>query len=283
VKCTRCARPVRDGTSICPYCDAILDESILGILPPDHDEDTPLPEPVPPAAAGPKERPKVRRAPVEDLPPRSADKPHPPYSEEPSRYGEEDGQHHWTADGASQAAGPRNPSREPDASTAKTEPASSSTEQFFRMLGRGWSAFRGLQFEEKLTAAAAAGLSLMSLMPWKTTLAEGEETGLLSGGFWTLLLGALAGASIWARGAKRERLLPRDRWPLVAIGAGALSAIIGAITVATSFERTMHAGRLFSIAWPSFGAYGALLSAAGLVLGGTLTLMRERQSAARER
>ncbi len=246
---------MKDGTCICPYCDAILDESILGTLPPDHDEDTPQPDLVlPPATSSLKVRPKVRRAPVEDLPPRTTERT-----------------------SGDEAPGDAWPSARRVASTARTRQASAG-EQLFTMLGSGWAAFRRLQFDEQLTVAAVAGLCVMSLMPWRTTLAEGDETGLLSGGAVTFLLAGLAGVSIWARGSDKERLLPRRRWPLVAIGAGALSVAIGAIAAATSFERTMLAGQQFLIAWPGFGAYGALLGAAGIVLGGSLTLMRERQS-----
>jgi hypothetical protein len=47
VKCPSCHKAVKDGAAICPHCEAILDESILGAIPDDNDD---APENTPPAS-----------------------------------------------------------------------------------------------------------------------------------------------------------------------------------------------------------------------------------------
>jgi hypothetical protein len=60
------------------------------------------------------------------------------------------------------------------------------------------------------------------------------------------------------------------------MGAGALAALIAIVFVATSFEKGMRAGREVSLSEPSFGVFLAIISAAGVVVGGLLTLKREK-------
>jgi hypothetical protein len=268
VKCTACHRDVDDGTSICPHCEAILDASFLGDLPSRGEDDTPVPQPFPSRRQGPA--PKVRRAPVEDLPARPGRTPPPAVQRgvyEPGGGG-----------------GPRAAGALPDASVgidedpeAETQPAGGRPDHLPMELSRSWAAFRRLDFEDKLTAVSAAALALMSAMPWRTSLADGDEIGLLGWGLFSLALAGIAGATIWARIAGKSRPLSGPQWPMVAIASGGASALTSAIAILASFERTAQFGTQVTTAWPAFGAFGAVLCSGGVLLGGTLTLMRLRR------
>lgn len=268
VKCTACQRAVADGTSICPHCDAILDFSFLGDLPTDAGEDTPVPKPVRPApGTGTRSPPpKVRRAPVDDLPPRPV-----PQQAVPPPAPERETFAHGAA--ALPAAG-----LDLDASPEdETQPAGDLEDHVHPELARGWAAFRSLSFEDKLTAGSASALALMSAMPWRSSLADGDELGILGWGVLTLALAAAAGASLWARRAGKQRPLSGAQWPLLAIACGGAAVAVSAVAIVTSYERTIQFGAKMTTAWPAFGAYGAVLCAGGVLLGGLLTLMQVRR------
>jgi hypothetical protein len=269
VKCTACHRAVADGTSICPHCDAILDASFLGDLPSRGEDDTPVPQSLPSRRQGPA--PKVRRAPVEDLPVRPAQAPLPAV--------------HPGAFEAGERGGPRaGVGALPNASVgidegleAETQPAGGAPDDLYLELSRSWAAFRRLSFEDKLTAVSAVALALMSAMPWRTSLADGDELGLLGWGLLSLALAGMAGATIWARVAGKSRPLSGPQWPMATIASGGASALTSAIAILASFERTAQFGSQMTTAWPAFGAFGAVLCSGGVLLGGTLTLMRLRR------
>lgn len=260
MKCTACHRAVDDGTSICPHCDAILDASFLGDLPSRGEDDTPVPQPLPSRRQG--SAPKVRRAPVEELP-----------AVQPGAFE------------AGERGGPRaGVGALPDASVgidespeAETQPAGGAPDDLYLELSRSWAAFRRLSFEDKLTAVSAVALALMSAMPWRTSLADGDELGLLGWGLSSLALAGIAGATIWARMAGKSRPLSGSQWPMAAIASGGISALTSAIAILASFERTAQFGAQVTTAWPAFGAFGAVLCSGGVLLGGTLTLMRLRR------
>jgi hypothetical protein len=112
-------------------------------------------------------------------------------------------------------------------------------------------------------------------MPWRST-PDGDDMGLMTSGMFTLLLGVGAIASIWARTTNKLPALPRGKFPFAAIGAGALSALICIVAAFTSFERGVKAGREVTTSEPAFGVILAVLCAAGVVVGGVLTLKREK-------
>ncbi len=213
--------------------------------------------------------PKVRRAPVDDLPARSRS----PVSAEPGS---------GPAVGHSFDSGPTAPppalqQAVDSAPEAQTQPATELEDGVHPELLRSWRAFQRLGFEDKLTAGSAGALALMSAMPWRSSLAEGDEIGILGWGIATLALAVAAGASIWARRAGKQRPLAGAQWALLAIASGGAAAVAGVVAILTSSERTLQFGAQVTTAWPSFGAYGAVLCSGGVVLGGLLTLVQARK------
>ncbi len=308
MKCTSCSKTLKDGTSICPHCDAILDDSFLGSMPGgDHGEDTPLPEEAaPPRASGPKKtvparptraaaprtapsqpaakKPAVRRrAPVEEAEPEEA----PPEPAAPAEGGYVNKySQYWTdEEPAPKKSAPRPAaaaSAAPAASAAKpgaADPAAPGDElgdplQYVKPV---WNAFLGLHFEDKLTVISGMSLSLMACTPWHST-AESDDLGLLGWGFFALLLGGLGVVSVWARHTgKLEKVIPSAKMPLLAQAAGGLSALIAFLSIVGGFERAARNGKTELVGWPGFGAWLSLVCAALLVLGGVLTAKREKQ------
>ena len=39
MKCTSCQKNVADDAAVCPFCDAVLDPSLLDMAPPEEDDD----------------------------------------------------------------------------------------------------------------------------------------------------------------------------------------------------------------------------------------------------
>lgn len=280
--CTSCSKKVKDGTSVCPHCDAVLDESILGDIPDDSVDDTPIPEaparrPVP---ASKKATTVARKpAPVSRPAPSAAARPaarpaaakKPAYQNKYSQYWEEEaGDEEEDAGGAPAPAAPG----KADYDTSLGSGSESDPLQQIKGL---WSVFLALHFEDRLTASAAGLLVLMSFMPWRSLAEEGDAMGLLTAaGFFSVLLAVGAVLTIWARRAGKLPAVPREKMPLATIGLGGLAALICVVDAFTSYEKGVKAGRAVLVSEPSFGVFLALVCAAGVVLGGILTLKRER-------
>lgn len=284
MKCTSCQKTVKDGTSICPHCDAVLDESILGAMPAGDDDggdDTPPPAPAPKKSSGARKAAR-KPAPVE-AEPEAAPQKKPPASE--GKYTNKYSQF-WTEDDppakpvTSQPKGMQmGASGEgivPEAHPGEKASSSSDVVDPLETLKGMWAAFLALHFEDKLTTSAAAGLVVSAFMPWRTT-PEGDEMGLIGTGFFTALLAVCAVVFIWARKTGKAPALSRDKFPLGAIGAGALSALFCLVAVVGSYEKSVKGGKEVTLSEPAFGVAMAILFAAGIVVGGVLTLKREKK------
>ncbi|MFN7131440.1 MAG: zinc ribbon domain-containing protein [Myxococcales bacterium] len=312
MNCTSCGKRVKDDAAICPHCDAILDTSFLGDLPEggNDDDDTPPPEPEPPrpsrparpapnarpAAAAPKPttqarpaRAPLRKAPLPvDEPEEEATIPPPAepkagpggYVNKYSQYWEEEPGEKKAAPaatGAAERSGPPRPSLPADSGAMRSEDFDPL--DYFR---RAWAWFKSLHFEDRLTTASAVSLVFFSLWPWRST-PEGDEIGLLTWGFVTSMLAAAAIAAVWARKDARFEGISLSWFPKGTIGVGGLSALICAIYAITAFERQTVAhgfGRtgkeVVTLSSPSLGVFLALLAAAGVGVGGFLTMKREK-------
>jgi len=287
VNCPSCKKPVKDGASICPHCDAVLDESILGSVPEDTVDDTPVPEAKPKKkpAAKPGAKPATGKKPAARRPAPVAEPD--PEAEEEKKKDEApsfaDGKYknkysqYWTEeDGAKGAAVEK--AEAPLAPTSLSPDMAEGDQPVdpLEMLKGTWAAFLALHFEDKLTVAASMGAVISAFMPWKSTTTDGDEMGLLGSGFFTTCLAITAIVSVWARKSNKVPSVPRGKFPLAAVGAGALSALFCIIAGISAYQRGVVAGKAATISEPSFGVFLALIAAAGMIVGGILTLKREK-------
>lgn len=280
--CSSCSKKVKDGTAVCPHCDAVLDESILGSIPEDSVDDTPIPAAPArrPAPSSKKPTTVARRPAPVQRPAPSAPRPaagkKPAFENKYSQYWEDDG----ADEGGDEDRAPQPAAARPaggGSAAYESDLGSGSETDPLQQLKGIWASFLALHFEDRLTAGSAGLLILMSLMPWRTLAEDGDAMGLLTGaGFFSVLLGAGALASIWARRAGKLAFVPRGRMPLAALGAGGLAALVCVIDAFTSYEKGVKAGRAVLVSEPSFGVFLAVVCAAGIVLGAILTLKRER-------
>ncbi|HEY3452821.1 MAG TPA: hypothetical protein VGK67_41135 [Myxococcales bacterium] len=289
--CSSCHKTVKDGTSICPHCDAVLDESILGAMPEgngdDEAEDTPPPKPAPkkPAAkASTGKRPAAARKPA---PVRAEEEPPEPDEEPKARQPliQNDGkfvskyQQYWTEDDPpAKPPAPKGP-QSGEGVVAELGPVRGGHDPELVdpmvTLKNLWKGFAESHFEDKMTIASAAMLIVCNFMPWRST-PDGDDMGLMTHGIFTFLLACLSLATIWARKSVKISAIPPNKFPLGTIGAGGLAALVALIFVVTSFEKGVRAGRTVTLSEPSFGVFLAIISAAGIVVGGLLTLKREK-------
>ena len=276
MQCPSCHKAVKDGTSICPNCDAVLDESILGAMPDDNaeGEDTPPPAPAPKKPAG-RKSPAAPAAKAEkaEKPAAAAKSGSGAYTNKYSQY--------WTEDEApaKKPSGAPAPSASPAPATrAELEEKGESASEVdpLNQLKGVWGGFLGLHFEDKLTAICGVAMVVAMFFPWRTVDDGDSDMGLLTWGLWTALLGILAVAGIWLRKSGKLASIPRNLFPLTAVGAGGLSLIIAVIYSFTAFEKGVRAGKETMIAEPGFGAVLAALCGAGMIVGGMLTLKREK-------
>ena len=270
MNCPSCKKTVKDGTSICPHCDAVLDESILGAMPDDDAvEDTPPPE------VAPKKVAKRKPAPVSAAKPAAAAKAAPTgaYTGKYAKYWTDDETDSPSPAAAAMQQQKSNGSGAPEVPAASKEPSENDP---FQQLKGIWTGFLALHFEDKLTAFSSFFLAVMAFMPWRTTVADGDDMGLLTWGFWTACLGFLSIAGIWLRKTGKLASIPRSLMPISAVAAGGLSALICVIFAFTSYERGVKDGKEGVLSEPAFGVFLALGCAALLVVGGMLTLKREK-------
>ncbi|MGI5864786.1 MAG: zinc ribbon domain-containing protein [Myxococcales bacterium] len=271
MNCPNCQKSCDDGVTFCPHCDAVLDTSFLGGIADapdggDGEDNTPVPEARP---ARPSRKPAARprrRAPIEEREP----EPEPEPRAAPVGAGKYD--QYWTDD----EPPVRQLKLERKAeSPAEYEKFESDIEDPGEQIKALWSAFLGLHFEDKLTAACSIGLFVMSFMPWRST-PDSEVMGFLTWGFLCTFASIGALAAIWIRKAGKLGFLPRAKVPFLSTGAGTLAACVAALSAVSSYETTSQLGARIVLSSPSFGVFLSLLAACGVVVGGVLTARRER-------
>lgn len=310
MNCPSCGKNVKPGTSICPFCDAIVDDSFLGDLSAvgGDDDDTPVPDappqfeqrparparpPRPARAAGggaaaaraAAPRPVRRRAPVRPAPvPLDEPEPEaPPQKAGPGGYVNKYSQY-WEEDEEPTPAPSRNSAPRPSLSAVdgKDEPPETmSSEELDPTLyfKNAWAWFQQLHFEDKLVTSSSAALAFFSMWPW-TTGQYGDTLGIVTWGFVTLLLAASAVGSVWGRGNPRFETVPQHLFPKVTICLGALAALICAIFAITArTTETIGFGprpEVVTVASAASGVYLSLLASCVVAVGGFLTMKRER-------
>lgn len=228
---------VRDGTAICPHCEAILDTSILGPMPDAHEEDAPVRQ-KPPA-----KRPSRARKPASVASAQGDD----------VRYGTQ-----------------RNPAAREPSETATAATLGDPFEQLRDIA----TSFRKLHFEDKLTTASAALLVLASFFPWRST-DDGDDLGILTVGFVTAACGVGVLSAVWLRSSGKLLGMLRRMLPLAVLGLGGLAAVIAITFALTARQRMVRTGVAIMVAEPDFGAYLAIMAATGVLVGAFLARKHE--------
>ena len=213
-----------------------------------------------PAPISDPPKPKAEVAQSKSSPPKPTTGKKPAYE---GKYAE-----YWTEEEEPSDAGkPEDPDHKPEAESEVVQPS--------EQIKAVWSAFLSLHFEDKMTTGAAVAMGLMTFMPWRSTT-DTDEMGLFGPGFFVMVFAVVAVLAIWLRKTGRIPKVSRGNFPLLTIGAGAFAALIGVISAFTAFSKGVKGGQTVTTGWPAFGVFCAILCAAGVVVGGLLTLKREK-------
>lgn len=310
VKCPSCKKAVKDDQAVCPHCDAVLDESILGPMPDDNGE---MPAPAPrkkapqkaaarataraparapaPAASRRPLRPAPLPAPdPEEQPAPEDDEAEAPPSARPQetsaaskydQYWEEDdydkkarAEREAAKGSAGQAAG-RSTAAAASPKSGDDTGMEELTEQIKSTVAAAWKWFAALDFEDKLTTGAAGFLWVMSFMPWRSHVDTGDDMGLMTWGFVTMLIATAVVGGVWARTSEKLPQVPEKAWTFYPMVTGGLAALICLAFIIGSFEWGQLAGRTVLRASPSFGAFFALLGGGVIAIAGYLRKRRQ--------
>ncbi|MDP2273650.1 MAG: hypothetical protein Q8K32_23120 [Archangium sp.] len=258
MKCTSCKKNVADDAAVCPFCDTVLDPSLLDASPPE-DDDEPAPPPRRPAprpgvkpatkpgvkkvAAKPavkKRATNVPRTEEEDDALIAAEKKERAANDWRSQVSEED----WKAN---QGKAP-----EKFVATKAMDPelAMGATKQYL------WE----LSMADKLALAGTSVLLISTFFPWKETVAEGDVLGVFSSGILVTLLASMAVAGIIIRTRKTMPTLnPLLPW-VAQLGCVGVSALWCLVYMKLSWDSTPAMSSVGNYeVWVSKPAFGLIL------------------------
>jgi len=261
VKCPGCSAEVADGTSICPSCDYIIDDTFLGSAPASAPEERgegdtnpgfKRPSP-PPTRSGKKRKAPAKKAKKANGSARDIPEPLPspvPLSPTmPTRYA------------------PESPGARSATSYSPVFSPEETMDDAKLFLG-------GLTTADKLTLIGG-GLSLLcSFFPWKETAAEGEVIGLQSLGIVATGLMALAMAAVVGRGRRSFHINPAAMW-LVQLACSGGTIVWCLVFIKLSWDPTeahsVDGNMLMATSKPAMGVYlgaaGGIIAAAGTLMG----------------
>jgi hypothetical protein len=283
MKCYSCQKNVADDAAVCPFCDAVLDPSLLDAAPPeDNDDEAPPPPPKRPATkpgAKPVARPGAKpgmkkpgtKPAVAAVKKRASNVP---------RTEEEDDAHHaqqkkekaaandWRSQ-VSEEDWKENQGKGPEKFVANKamdpELAMGATKQYL------WD----LAFADKLALAGSSILLISTFFPWKETVAEGDVLGVFSSGIIVTLLSSMAVAGIIIRTRKTMPTLnPLLPW-VAQLGCVGISALWCLVYIKLSWDSTPAMSSVGNyevwVSKPSFGlilgVMAAVLSIVGTIFG----------------
>jgi hypothetical protein len=262
MKCTSCNKTVAEDAAVCPYCDAVLDPSLLDAAPPDDDGDEPRPPPRKPvgkpltrpgvkkvlkkkpvAGARPKPKPRVED---DDEPPPTAKKP--------------DWRDSVSAEDWKEGAG-----REKEAFVVdralNPDDAMLKTRQYL------WS----LPLADKLALAGSSVLLISTFLPWKETVKDGDVLGVFSSGVIVTLLAAMAVAGLLVRTLKSMPTLnPLLPWA-AQLGCVGISGVWCLVYIMLSVDSTLVQSSIGNqqiwASKPSLGVFIAVVAGVISILG----------------
>lgn len=298
LNCPGCGTKVADGTSICPKCDYIIDQSFLSSEPPagnnDDDEATgaaPDPRqagtsrPVRPVGApgsktgttgkvravsvtgksGPRPAVAAGKSVTGRTGPRPAVRPAPP-----SRAPEPAPEPETRAEPPPRQSilPPANPNRTFSTGTKIVAPE--------QMMEEAREFITDLSRADKLAFAGAAAVVLSCFLPWKETAVDGDVLGLMSSGLGALLLALLVMGALVLRVRKSmPRLNPLVPWMAQLLGS--VSCVLyTVVTLRFSIDSTevpsAIGNAMIMNSSPSLGVFIALLGGLGAMAGSLLGL-----------
>ena len=220
MKCTSCRKTVDDDAAVCPYCDAVLDPSLLDASPPEEDE-------APPPPRRPAPKPGVKK--VGTKPATAAvKKPAAPVKKAKAVQEWEDQQaadekaKDWRSQ-ISEEDWKENQGKAPEKFVANKaldpELAMGATKQYLM----------DLALADKLALAGTSLLLISTFFPWRETVAEGDVLGIMSSGILVTILSAMAVAGIIIRTRKTmPNLNPLLPWvaQLGCVGVAAVGCLV---------------------------------------------------------
>ena len=236
MKCTSCQKNVADDAAVCPFCDAVLDPSLLDMAPPEED-DAPRP---PPKKVAPKTgaRPGVKPAAKPGVK-KPATKTAAPVKKKPAPPPEED-------DEPAPAQGNKNDWRSQISEEDWKANEGKAPEKFQAdkaidpelAMGETKAYLWGLPFADKLALGGTAGLLVSTFLPWKETVADGDVLGVFSSGVVVSLLASVAVAGIIIRTRKTMPTLnPLLPW-VAQLGCVGISALWCLVYIVSSWDST---------------------------------------------
>ena len=258
MKCTSCKKNVADDAAVCPFCDTVLDPSLLDASPPEqNDEPAPPPRrPAPKPGIKPATRPGVKKVATKPVvKKRATNVPRTEEEEEALIAAEkkERAANDWRTQ-VSEEDWKENQGKAPEkfvaTKTMDPELALGATKRYL------WD----LSLADKLALAATSMLLVSTFFPWKETVAEGDVLGVFSSGILVTLLASMAVAGIIIRTRKTmPNLNPLLPW-VAQLGCVGISALWCLVYMRLSWDSTpaMSAVGNYEV-WVSKPAFGLIL------------------------
>jgi len=263
MQCPSCRAKVPDDVVVCPQCDAVVDPSLLNL--------EPGPSTSKPARSG--ARRSVRKGATGKK--RKADPsgpdPTPPQAGQGdwrSKVSEED----WQAGAPGQAPPAAEPNVEPMLGVEAAKYRASLDDQF---ISDAKTFMSGLSVPDKFAFFGAVGMAMACFFPWKETVIEGEQLGLLGYGALVFLLAAVVMTTIAVRTTHTwPKLNPLFIW-VAQLGTVSLSVLWALVCIKLSWDSTLARATVGNeeiwVSKPSFGAFlglgAGVVASLGTVLG----------------
>lgn len=282
MKCYACSKNVAEDAAVCPFCDAVLDVSLLEAAPPEDNDDAPPPPPRRPApkpgvkpGTKPGVKPGVKKVGTKPAAPAVKRR-----ASNAARTEEEEDADHAALKAKNAAANDwRSQVSEEDwkANEVKAkdkfvadkaldpELAMGATKQYL------WD----LTFADKIALGGTSLLLVSTFFPWKETVAEGDVLGVFSTGILVTLLAAMAVAGIIIRTRKTmPSLNPLLPW-VAQLGCVGISALWCLVYLKLSWDSTPAMSSVGNyevwVSKPVFGLFlaitASIVSIVGTILG----------------
>lgn len=259
MQCPSCHAKVPDETVVCPKCDAVVDASLLNLEP---GPSTPKPGRTGARRVVRKDGKKKKR-------PAAAPEPTPPQGDWRSKVSQED----WNAGAPSKAPPDAEPNVEPMLGVEVAKYKNSLDEDFIL---DAKSFMASLSSPDKFAFFGAVGMVIACFFPWKETVVEGDELGLLGYGVIVFLLGGIVMTTIAARTLHMiPKLNPLFIW-VAQLGAASFSVLWALVCIKLAWDSTLARASIGNeeiwVSKPSFGVFLALIAGVVALLGTALGL-----------
>lgn len=265
-----------DDAAVCPFCDAVLDPSLLDMAPPEEDDAPPPPKKLAPKTGArpgvkPAAKPGVKKPATRTAAPVKK-KPAAPPPDEDDEPAPASNKNDWRSQ-ISESDWKENQGKGPEKFQADKamdpELAMGETKQYL------WS----LPFADKLALGGSAGLLITTFLPWKTTVADGDVLGVFSSGLVVTVLSSLAVAGILVRTRKMmPNLNPLLPW-VAQLGCVGISALWCLVYIVTSWDSTKAMSQVGNyqvwVSEPNWFCMALAIGAAAVSIVGTILGLKD--------